>query len=339
MPTVNEQLSMEEDKLVSIVIVNYETSAYVKRCVASLRAQDYPWEAFIVDNPSPENDFENLPDEPQVQVVRSQENVGYGPGCNLGAERVSTNSEYICILNPDTAVPDGELRRWVASHQLHCPNGGVVGPALHNDNGAVQKSHYRFFNAGNYWLTHSLLAGFLINVKKGSWTGGRGRGFSDAQTPQGLSKTNAASANLSAKDTDWLMGAALLIDRSTWKKLNGFSDQYFLYSEDTDLCWRCGQMSLPVIYDPTVHIWHSQGDPAAGARETGIVRLFDGMKRFVDLNYTGLRKSSMYGVVITDMLLRLAILSPLQLFRRNNTLLQSRLRGYKRVLSQWGGQE
>jgi GT2 family glycosyltransferase len=133
------------------------------------------------------------------------------------------------------------------------------------------------------------------------------------------------------------MGAALLLDLKTWNILGGFSDKYFLYSEDTDLCWRARNAGFPVIYDPSVHIWHSQGDPSASARETGIVRLFDGLKLFTDLNYTGIRKSGLYFSVITDMLLRLAIMIPLQLIRKSDPLLQSRLRGYRKVLSRWVG--
>lgn len=337
---MTEVISATVDALVTIVIVNYETSAYVTRCVDSLRIQDYPWEAVIVDNPTPSNDYQNLPTKSPVRVLRSPENVGYGLGCNLGAAAASPGSGYVCILNPDTAVPDGELRRWIDSYRRNCPDGGILGPALHNDNGAIQKSSYAFPSAANYWLTHSLLAGFLINSKKGSWTGGKGRGFSDAKTPQALENAASISTDVSTNPTDWLMGAALLLDRETWERLAGFSDQYFLYSEDTDLCWRCRELGLPVIYDPTVRIWHSQGDPAAGAaRELGIVRLFDGMKRFVDLNYSGVRKAGMYGVVITDMLLRLAIMAPLKIVRKDNALLQSRVRGYSRVLRQWAGRE
>lgn len=338
--------SAQNNIVVTICIVNYETSPYVRRCIESLREQDYPWEAVIVDNPSAAQDYRNLPDDPpQVRVIRSAENMGYGLGCNAGADAASPDSRFVCILNPDTAVPKGELRRWVESYRRHCRTGGILGPALHNDNGAVQRSSYAFYNAANYWITHSLLAGFLINLKKGSLTGGRGRGFTDAQTPQVLKRDNAKrligdeetlKPQPSAEATGWLMGAALLLDRATWDKLEGFSDKYFLYSEDTDLCWRCHQLGLPVFYDTSVHIFHSQGDPAAGsARENGIFRLFDGMKRFVDENYTGLRKAGMYFSVIADMILRLAIMMPLKLVRKNDEMLNSRVRGYQRVLMQW----
>lgn len=331
-------------ELVTIVIVNYETSAYANRCVDSLRHQNHPWEAVIVDNPSPEHDFRNLQSEAPVRVVRSPENVGYGLGCNLGASYASSSSQYICILNPDTVVPDDELARWIASYKRHCPKGGILGPALHNDNGTVQRSSYEFYSPFNYWITHSLLAGFLINRKKGSWTGGSGRGFKSAPTAKNPGHTSEKSSNLSPtvpadtkpQHVGWLMGAALLMDRDTWHKLHGFSDHYFLYSEDTDLCWRCHQLALPVLYDPTVRIIHTQGDPPAGpARERGIVRLFDGMKRFVDQNYSGFRLTGMYFVVTLDMIIRLAIMLPLQAIRKNDLLLQSRIRGYSQVLRQW----
>lgn len=333
---MSEQETGNSPAKLTLIIVNYETSAFVKRCVKSLREQDYPWEAVVVDNPSPEMDFRNLTAAPPVRVVRSPENVGYGLGCNLGASYASPDSEFICILNPDTVVPDGELARWVAAYREQCPAGGILGPALLNDNGAPQKSSYEFYSPWNYWFTHSLLAGFLINRKKGSWTGGRGRGFKEAQTISGVPDAAAQAPYGPPERVGWLMGAALLMNRDTWLRLIGFSDSYFLYSEDTDLCWRCRALKLPVVYDPRVRIFHSQGDPAAGAaRETGIVRLFDGMKRFVDLNYTGTRRACMYFVVCLDMVMRLGIMGPMLLFRPHDLLLQSRVRGYRRVLKQW----
>lgn len=331
--------SITAHELVTIVIVNYETSAYVRRCIESLQKQNQRWEAVIVDNPSDANDYAKLPEDENVRVVRSPENVGYGLGCNLGAAASSPESAFICILNPDTAVPEGELSRWVGEYYVSCPDGGILGPALHNDNGAIQRSSYRFTNGFNYWLTHSILAGFLINRKKGSWTGGQGRGFARPRQQEQLGMFAKRKLGQLARPTDWLMGAALLINRDTWNRLGGFSDKYFLYSEDTDLCWRCKKAGLPVIYDPGVHIWHSQGDPSADARETGIVRLFDGMKRFVDTNYRGLRKNSVYFSVIADMVLRLVILLPLKLVKRKSKLLDSRIRGYRRVLKQWMGKE
>src|SRR5690606_10644149 len=167
--------------IVSIVIVNYETSAYVRRCIDSLSATTLPHEIIVVDNPSPAADLNNLPtDLPNVRIIASSENVGFGLGCNLGASPAHPDSQYIAILNPDTAVPAGQLQRWIDSHRAACPNGGIHGPALHNENGTIQRSSYRFPNGLSYWLTHSLLAGFIINLKKGSWTGGKGSGFTQA---------------------------------------------------------------------------------------------------------------------------------------------------------------
>lgn len=319
--------------LVTIVIVNYETSAYVKRCVQSLAKESFPHEIIVVDNPSPAGDIANLNDlSDNVQVVASPANVGFGLGCNLGANHASPSSEYIAILNPDTALPPTQLGRWIAAHQAACQRGGILGPALHNENGTIQKSHYRFPNGLNYWFSHSLLAGFIINLKKGSWSGGKGGGFAAAAA---IKDAAFDEEHFKPVKCDWLMGAALLIDTNTWHALGGFSDKYFLYSEDTDLCWRALQQKFEIFYDPTVHIWHTQGDPAGAAREVAIVRLFDGLKLFVDLNYKGLRKAGMYASVITDMILRCIILRTIEMAKGPNDLRTSRLNGYRKVIQHW----
>ncbi len=95
---------------VSVIIVNYETSAMVRRCVESLQAQSASHEIIVVDNPSDSRDVANLADLP-VALVQNSENVGYGLGVNAGA--AMSNGRVICVLNPDTVLPPGTLDQWL----------------------------------------------------------------------------------------------------------------------------------------------------------------------------------------------------------------------------------
>ncbi|MCX7018624.1 MAG: glycosyltransferase family 2 protein [Candidatus Sumerlaeota bacterium] len=298
---------------VSVIIVNYETSAMVKRCAASLRGQPVTHEVIVVDNPSPANDADNL-EGLGVRVIRNRENIGYGRACNAGA--VAARGGLICVLNPDTALPEGALGAWASLMETELAAGrriGLLAPRLLNDNGAAQRSAYQFVNPLNYWLYHSIAAGALKALRK------------SFRLPSPESRRGVRSAG-------WVMGAALMIQRDAWDAVRGFGENYFLYAEDTDLCWRLREAGWDVCYTGDVSIIHTQGDPPPERRALSIARLFDGINTFISQHYGAPRRAAVRACVITDMILRIALYSMMRLRRPGDKLLESRLEGAKRVL-------
>ena len=298
---------------VSVVIVNYETSAMVRRCVESLAVQEIPHEIVVVDNPSPAADARNLEDL-HVRIVRNAENLGYGRGCNEGVAVCS--GSLICILNPDTIVPRGALAAWVASLRACEAAGrrvGLLAPRLVNENGTVQRSTYRFVNPLNYWLYHSLLAGLLKRTRKTFR-------LPDTASSDGVRRT------------DWVMGAALLLPRAAWDAVGGFSDKYFLYSEDTDLCRRLWLAGWEVLFDPAVTLIHTQGESSPDSRDRAVMRFFSGLAVFLCTHYGPVRRRAVEATVVLDMLLRLLLLLPVVAVRPSALIMRNRLRGYWGVL-------
>jgi N-acetylglucosaminyl-diphospho-decaprenol L-rhamnosyltransferase len=309
-------------QLVSVVIVNYETSEYVRRCVPSLRAQDEPCELLIVDNPSLAEDWRNVQLE-GTRLIRNATNVGYGLACNTGAAAASPESGFICILNPDTIVPAGALAQWVNRHNELLPAGGLLAPCLLNENGRVQRSAYKFPGLITYWVNHSIFAGVLKEWRKGKKPTKETR--NDVSAASGGERDGHPEGNWQA--VDWVMGAAMLVDRQTWQQLGGFSDRYFLYAEDMDLCYRLRQHGKRVIYDPTVCIVHTQGEPPPELRHIGLVRLFAGLKIFLSVHYGRAQLAAVSSSVILDMLVRIILFSAVRIFRPRDLLLRNRLRG------------
>lgn len=301
------------DDQVTIVIVNYETSAHVRPCVESLRRQSQPHEIVVVDNASEAEDWRNLTAD-SMRLIRSPENLGYGRACNLGAQAASEQSKFICILNPDTQVPEAMLARWVEAHRQHLPGGGILGPRLLNENGVAQRSAYRLPGFWSYWPNHSMFAGLLKGWKK--------------------RRPAAASAGgvTVPQQVGWIMGAAMLVDRATWNALGGFSDSYFLYAEDMDLCYRCHKLLRPVIYAPAICVIHTQGDPPPEKRHIALVRLFTGIKIFIEHHYSAGKRFRVKLAVILDMLLRLAVLGWAIILHPRKVLLKNRLRGVIEVI-------
>lgn len=323
---------------VSIAIVNYETSAEVRRCVASLGAQSVPLEVTVVDNPSPAGDLRHLlpldgmvlppPARGSIRILSSGENVGYGRGCNLALSGAS--APFVCVLNPDTVLPPGALDRWIGIFQREQAKPasrplGLLAPRLLNENGREQRSTYPFQNFRSYWVCHSILAGAVKALRKGSPAA--------SEQPQ-ASPTLSSSET---RDVDWVMGAALLLSREAWESVGGFSPAYFLYAEDTDLCWRLQQAGYRVAFTPEVALTHTQGNPSPETRDLAMVRLFRGLQTFITRNYPPVRRRSVSAAVILDMLLRLALFTPQMLLRPRNPLPRKRVKGSLKVLKAYMG--
>ncbi|MBX7245942.1 MAG: glycosyltransferase [Candidatus Sumerlaeaceae bacterium] len=302
---------MAEMPTVSVVIVNYETSAMVRRCVASLRQQDPVPEIIVVDNPSAANDAANL-DDLGVKVVRNPENIGYGLACNSGA--AAGTGRFVCILNPDTELPGGTLAAWVEVFQ-QVPDAGLIAPRLLNDNGTPQRSAYHFIGPLTYWVYHSIFAGLMKRFRKSVALGSDSSG--------------------AIQRADWVMGAAMLIPRDVWEQIGGFSDQYFLYSEDTDLCWRIHEAGYEVYLAPWVSIIHTQGEPSVQNRDTSIGRYYDGFQTFLKLRYPPWRRHLVEISIILDMLIRIPIFSVAAILRPKAVIHRRRLRGYVAAMGQF----
>ncbi len=122
--------------LASIIIVTYNSGAEVGRCVESVfeYTKDVPFELIFVDNASSDGTPEYLSTVPQAQVVANAENRGFAGGCNQGLQLAQ--GDYLVLLNPDTVVTKGWLRRLIA-HAERFPDVGAVGP-MSNHTGELQ---------------------------------------------------------------------------------------------------------------------------------------------------------------------------------------------------------
>lgn len=298
---------------ISILIVNYETSDFVRACVDSLAGQTPDYEIIVIDNPSAANDAANLP-EGKVCIIRNTENIGYGRALNAGA--AAARGEFICILNPDTRLPSGTLDSWLREYKRLETAGaapGVVAPVLLNDNGTLQRSAYNFIGPLSYWANHSIFAGALKTLRKSVALPG-------------------AQGNKPAQEVDWVMGAAMLLSRKSWDAVHGFDDHFFLYAEDTDLCWRLRRAGCNIFIAPAVSIFHSQGDPPPSQRASRLTKLFAGLRIFMRLRYTPLQRFGVETCIACDMLFRIAAFGFLSLLGFRRPLNQARTRGALAVL-------
>lgn len=247
----------------SVVIVNYNSLAYVRRCLASLGegARGLAWEAVVVDNASREPGVEGLPCAfPHVRVLRRACNDGFAAGANAGIR--AARADAVFLLNPDTRVMPGAagtLLRYLRAH----PDVGIVAPKLVNPDGSLQLSCRRFPTLwAGLFNRYSLLTRLLP-----------GNRFSTAYL---MTDWDHACT----RDVDWVSGAAMMISRVALERVGGFDEGYFFAMEDVDLCRRVHDAGLRVVYLPDAVVEHRIGGSSSTVPARALIARHRGMWRY-----------------------------------------------------------
>ena len=232
---------------VSIIIVTYNSARVIGACLESLAAECASGlaEAIVVDNASADDSVRVVRDRfPWATVIESGDNLGYSKGVNLGIQ--SARGRFLLILNPDTVVRRGTLRRLIDFVEK-TPDAGIVGPKLVFHDGTVQLSCRRFYT-------------FRVLIMR--------------RTPLGkiVKNSKAVSDHLmldfdhnTTREVDWLLGAAMFVRREAVDNVGMMDERFFLYFEDVDWCYRMKQRGLKVYYLADAVIEHGYKRESAQA--------------------------------------------------------------------------
>ena len=230
----------------SIVIVNYNSSADLARCLASLRRHPPSCEhvVVVVDNASRESGLAAVRQAyPDVRWLMNAENAGYSRGANLGIAAVP--ADYALILNPDIEVLPGALDALLALADAR-PRAGIIAPQLLGDDGQVQHSALRFYTIRTLLLRRTPL----------------GKLFPNSRSVRAFLMLDFD--HNSERAVDWVLGGAMLVRRQARERTGPLDERFFLYFEDVDWCYRMWQAGWEVLYTPAARFIH--GHRRASAR-------------------------------------------------------------------------
>jgi N-acetylglucosaminyl-diphospho-decaprenol L-rhamnosyltransferase len=223
----------------SAVVVNYKALDHLLRCIASLRAEGVE-DIVVADNASDDGSEEAVQAaDPDVVFVQTGSNLGMGAGNNRGAARTDPARPHLLCINPDALLRPGALEALVAVLDAR-PEVGIVGPRIVDADGALYPSVRTFPT-----LVDSIGHAFLGLV----WAGNP---FTRRYRMLDWDHDRAG-------DVDWVSGSCFLIRRATWDQIGGFDEGYFMYAEDSDLCWRARQAGWAVAFEPAAEAVHVQG--------------------------------------------------------------------------------
>ncbi len=239
------------------VIVSWNTRDLLDACLRSVFADDPAARVVVVDNASADGTVAALgPRYPQARWIASGENLGFARGNNLALADVAT--EFVWLLNPDTAVRPGALAKLEAWLDAH-PRAAVAGAGLLNPDESPQPASFAFptpLGTAAEWL---FLPRPLARV--------RDRLF-------------ALAPRRTAGPTDWVLGAAMLVRMAAVREVGPLDPGYFMYAEELDWCHRFRAAGWEVHLVPAAEVVHHGGQATAQVRERMLLELFASRARY-----------------------------------------------------------
>lgn len=236
----------------SILIINWNTGDLLAQCLDSLQAHppQGEWEAIVIDNASQDDSARRaLEQHPWIRLETQTENLGFGRANNLGMRLC--RGRAVLLLNPDTLVQHGALRQLQACLEEH-PQAGAIGPRLFNPDGSLQFSCSPWPSLGReLWrLLH------LPGVR-----------------PDGYAAMGAWQTDRIHR-AQVLLGACMLLPRQALDQVGGFDEEFFMYSEEVDLCHRLHQHGWELYWEPRARVTHLGGQSTRQAASEMFLNLY-----------------------------------------------------------------
>jgi GT2 family glycosyltransferase len=204
----------------SAIIVAYRSGDRLKRCVDALAERDAVDQIIVVDNGEGGAELDAV-SAVGALVVSPGENLGYAGGCNLGVQHA--DGDVFVFLNPDTVIGEGAVS--ALARTLQDRGIGVAMPRL------------RLLDRPE--LLNS--AGCQIHISGLAWSGGFGL---------------PAASVAELREITYANGSALAIRAELYREVDGFTDEFFIYHEDLELCWKVRMRGLRVVMTPEADVFH-----------------------------------------------------------------------------------
>ena len=221
------------DKEVSIIIVNYKSWKHLENCLDAIthfKQDNFSFEVVVVDNKSEDGKLKEFSEKySQFKFVENTGNNGFANGCNFGA--IKSVGKNMLFLNPDTIASEEVIYK-MSNCLNDNKNYGIISCNQVNNNGSFE------------------------NID---------RIFPGILTLFGITR---AIYRLLAKETkqdeerifpDWVSGSVVFISRKWFQKINGWNEDYWMYSEDVDLSKKVRDANGEIVLLKNVNIIHNHG--------------------------------------------------------------------------------
>ena len=226
--------------MISIVILNYNGAAMLRRFLPSVLAHSGEAEVIVADNASTDASRDVLRDEfPAVRTILLDRNYGFAEGYNQALRQVE--ADVFVLLNSDVEVTPGWLTPLIAYLKSH-PECAALQPKIRQwAEPADSAVRQRFEYAG-------ASGGYLDRY---GYPYCRGRVFGTLEQDHGQYDTPVPVL--------WATGAALVIRAADWRESGGLDGRFFAHQEEIDLCWRLRSRGRSIVCVPQSVVFHVGG--------------------------------------------------------------------------------
>jgi hypothetical protein len=238
---------------VAAVVLAWNRKGDTLACLRALARTTYAQlRTIVVDNGSTDGTSEAVAAAfPEAVVVRSEVNLGFAGGNNLGLEQVlESDAAYAFVLNNDVLVEEGAVAALVAEAERHADVAALNPKILFAD------------PPGRIWF-----AGASFDPRRGY--NGRQHGYGKPDGPQFASVAK----------TDRVCGAALLIPRAALEEVGLFDADLFLYSEDTEWSLRARAAGRRLLVVPAARVVHAVSASSGG--ESSPATIYYGLRNTI----------------------------------------------------------
>jgi len=218
----------------SVIILNYNVQYFLEQCILSVQRslKSIDSEIIVIDNNSPDDSCAMVKAKfPEITLIENKENVGFSKANNQAVK--IAKGEYVCILNPDTAVAEDTFVK-ALFYAESISNLGALGIYLMDGTGSYLPESKRNLPTPKA----SLLKLF-----------GSGKSYyANHIAPKGDGEVAV------------LVGAFMLLKRKVYNEVNGFDEDYFMYGEDIDFSYKITKAGYKNHYLGSINILHYKGE-------------------------------------------------------------------------------
>lgn len=259
--------------MISVIMIQHNNSSLTRDAIESfLKYHKNNFEIILVDNNSTEPEAIKFTKEfPDLTVIRSEKNLGFGAANNLAAQK--SLGDILLFINNDVIITTEFLKK-IEEEFYKNPTIGIIGPKLLNKDKSLQLS-----------------CGKLPSISME---------FFDKILYSAVDKKNRLALNfinrkyLRKKQKGWVTGAALFIRKKLFLELSGFDESFFMYFEDKDLCARAAAKGMKVLYFPESSLIHLRGGSFNGSNQKFLVQKY----RESQLYYYQKHKSKLEQIIL-----------------------------------------
>ncbi|MBI2252241.1 MAG: glycosyltransferase family 2 protein [Armatimonadetes bacterium] len=247
----------------SVIIVNWNAKDTLESCLNSLKEDlaGIKNEIFVVDNNSQDGSINLIKEKfHEVNLIENKENLGFSKANNQ-ALRIS-KGEFILILNPDTFIFKGTIKKLINFIKINT-HAGMVGPKIINQDGTLQLACRR--SIPNPKVVFLKVLGLDKIFPKNPKLSQYNLTYLDENE---IAKVEAVS------------GSCMLIRRKALEEVGLFDEDYFLYAEDLDWCYRFIKKGWEIYYYPSVKILHYKKVSSEKRRILSILNFYQAMYIF-----------------------------------------------------------